>query len=79
MAEYKGTILAGIEPLAFTNSQTAVMSRTSRGNYLIGANQNMRYQLMWDGLNEDESPSKSNFSSGEGMFIPLLFLLLHLI
>ena len=66
MAKYKGTIIAGIQPLDYLGSQLAQMSRTDRSNHLMSANKSLRYQLMWNGLNEGQTPSKDNWVTTGG-------------
>lgn len=75
MAKYKGTIIAGIQPVDFTSSQLAQMSRTERNNYLMSANKSLRYQVMWNGLNEGQAPSKTRFNanSQKGDIINIIF------
>ena len=75
MAKYKGTIIAGIQPLDTMGSQLAQMSRTSRSNYLMSANKSLRYQVMWNGLNEGQAPNKNSFnsSSSKGDIINIIF------
>ena len=75
MAKYKGTIIAGIQPYDTTGSQLALMSRTDRFNNLMSANKNLRYQVMWNGLNEGQAPSKTRFnsSSNKGDIINIIF------
>ena len=75
MARYKGTIIAGIQPIDYTGSQLYEMSRTHRSNHLMSANKTLRYQLMWNGLNEGQSPNKSRFnsSSNKGDIINVVF------
>lgn len=75
MAKYKGTIIAGIQPIDFTGSQLAQMSRTDRSNHLMSANKSLRYQVMWNGLNEGQAPSKTRFNAGsqKGDIINIIF------
>ena len=75
MAKYKGTIIAGIQPLDYTGSQLAQMSRTNRSNNLMSANKSLRYQVMWNGLNEGQAPNKNSFnpSSNKGDIINIIF------
>ena len=75
MAKYKGTIIAGIQPYDTTGSQLALMSRTDRFNNLMSANKSLRYQVMWNGLNEGQAPSKTRFnsSSNKGDIINIIF------
>ena len=75
MAKYRGTIIAGIQPYDTTGSQLALMSRTDRFNNLMSANKNLRYQVMWNGLNEGQEPSKTRFnsSSNKGDIINIIF------
>tara|TARA_R110000764_G_scaffold97759_2_gene181965 strand:- start:1463 stop:3550 length:2088 start_codon:yes stop_codon:yes gene_type:complete len=75
MAKYKGSIFAGIQPLDYAGSQLYQMSRTNRSNHLMSANKTLRYQLMWNGLRENQAPSKEGFSSstGKGQIINVIF------
>jgi hypothetical protein len=75
MARYKGTIFAGIQPLDFSGSQLEQMARTDRSNHLMSANKSLRYQVMWNGLNEGQAPSKNGFnaSSNKGEIINMIF------
>ena len=75
MAKYKGTIIAGIQPLDYSGSQLYEMSRTNRSNNLMSANKSLRYQIMWNGLNEGQAPNKNNFnpSSNKGDIINIIF------
>ena len=75
MAKYKGTIIAGIQPLDYAGSQLAQMSRTNRSNDLMSANKSLRYQVMWNGLNEGQAPNKNSFnpSSNKGDIINIIF------
>ena len=75
MAKYKGSIFAGIQPLDYTLSQLYEMSRTRRGNNLISANSNLRFQLMWNGLKDNQAPNKNSFNinSNKGDIINVIF------
>lgn len=75
MAKYKGTIFAGIQPLDFSGSQLEQMARTDRSNHLMSANKSLRYQVMWNGLKENQAPSKTGFntSSSKGEIINMIF------
>jgi len=74
MAGFNGTISAGIQPFDFDNSSNlATMSYNWRANNLKSAHTQMRYQLIWDGLNENQEPLASNFSSGDGDIINVIF------
>ena len=75
MAKYKGTIIAGIQPFDTIGSQLAQMSRTDRSNHLMSANKSLRYQLMWNGLNEGQAPNKNSFNptSNKGDIINIIF------
>ena len=75
MARYKGVIFAGIQPLDYTGSQLAQMSRKNRSNHLMSANKSLRYQVMWNGLNEAQAPSKAAFnaSNNKGDIINIIF------
>ena len=74
MAKYKGSIFAGIQPIDYLGSQLANMSRTNRSNSLMSANKTLRYQLMWNGLDEDKAPSKDSWTqTGRGDIINIIF------
>ena len=74
MAGFNGTIEAGIQPFDFDNSSNlATMSYNWRANNLKSAHTQMRYQVIWDGLNENQEPLASNFSSGNGDIINVIF------
>lgn len=75
MAKYKGIIETGIQPVGFANSQLENMSYNWRANYLKSANTPLRYQVMWNGLNEHQTPSKSgyNTSTQKGEIINMVF------
>ena len=74
MAGFNGTIAAGIQPFDFDNtSNLATMSYNWRGNNLKSAHTQMRYQVIWDGLNENEEPLASNFSTPDGDIINIIF------
>ena len=51
------------------------MSRTDRSNHLMSANKSLRYQVMWNGLNEGQAPNKNSFnpSSNKGDIINIIF------
>lgn len=75
MAKYKGIIETGIQPVGFSGSQLENMSYNWRSNYLKSANTQLRYQVMWNGLNEHETPSKSGYNSQteKGEIINMVF------
>lgn len=75
MARYKGTIIAGIQPFDNNNSNLANMSYNWRANYLKSAHTQMRYQVIWNGLRDDETPSASNFnqSNSKGDIVNIVF------
>lgn len=75
MAKYKGIIETGIQPVGFLGSQLENMSYNWRSNYLKSANTQLRYQVMWNGLNEHETPSKSGYNSQteKGEIINMVF------
>ncbi len=64
MATINGNIYDSFAPVSFANSAKS-LSKNWRNNYLVSANVPKRYQIRWDGLNEAETPSKSN---GTGIF-----------
>ena len=59
MATINGNIYDSFAPLSFSNSAKS-LSLNWRSNYLVSANVPKRYQIRWDGLNEQESPTKAN-------------------
>lgn len=80
MAGFNGTIEAGIQPFDTSTSNLATMSYNWRANNLKSAHTQMRYQVIWTGLNENEEPSKNNFTGlptsttvGDGDVINMVF------
>jgi len=75
MAKYKGIIFSGIQPYGDPSDNLIYMSYGWRANFLKSANTQMRYQVMWNGLNENQAPSKSNFNAGnnKGDIINMVF------
>ena len=75
MARYKGTIIAGIQPFDTATSNLANMSYNWRANYLKSAHTQMRYQVIWNGLKDDETPSASNFNANnnKGDIVNIVF------
>jgi len=75
MARYKGTIIAGIQPFDTATSNLANMSYNWRANYLKSAHTQMRYQVIWNGLKDDETPSASGFNSSnnKGEIVNIVF------
>lgn len=80
MAGFNGTIEAGIQPFDNDSSNLATMSYNWRANYVKSAYTQMRYQLIWGGLNENEEPLASNFTGlpssttvGNGDVINVIF------
>ena len=73
MAGFNGTISAGIQPFDNSSSNLGTMSYNWRANYVKSAHTQMRYQVIWDGLNENEEPLASNFSTGNGDIINVIF------
>ena len=73
MADFNGQIYTEIQPFASISSNLANMSYNWRANYLKSASTNLRYQISWNGLNENQEPSKANFSSGSGDVINIIF------
>ena len=61
MAGFNGTIAAGIQPFDTSSSNLGAMSYNWRANYVKSAHTQMRYQVIWDGLNENQEPLASNF------------------
>ena len=75
MARYKGVITAGIQPVGFTGDNLLNLSYNWRANYLKSANTPLRYQVMWNGLDDNEQPSKANFNANnnKGDIINMVF------
>jgi hypothetical protein len=80
MAGFNGTIEAGIQPFDNSTSNLATMSYNWRANYVKSAYTPMRYQIIWTGLNENQEPSKTNFTGlpssttvGDGDVINMVF------
>ena len=75
MAKYKGVIITGIQPFGDINSNLANLSYNWRANYLKSAHTQMRYQVIWNGLNDNESPSASGFNANanKGEIVNMVF------
>jgi len=73
MAGFNGTIAAGIQPFDASSSNLGTMSYNWRANYVKSAHTQMRYQVIWTGLNENQEPLASNFSTGNGDIINIIF------
>ena len=75
MARYKGIIFSGIQPYGDPSDNLIYMSYGWRANFLKSANTQMRYQVMWNGLNENQAPSKANFNANnnKGDIINMVF------
>ena len=75
MARYKGIIFSGIQPYGEPSDNLIYMSYDWRANFLKSANTQMRYQVMWNGLNENQEPSKASFnpSNNRGDIINMVF------
>lgn len=75
MARYKGVITAGIQPVGFTGDNLLNLSYNWRANYLKSANTPLRYQVMWNGLDDNQEPSKTNFNedNNKGDIINMVF------
>lgn len=75
MARHKGIIFSGIQPYGEPSDNLIYMSYEWRANFLKSANTQMRYQVMWNGLNENQAPSKANFNAGnnKGDIINMVF------
>tara|TARA_B100001059_G_scaffold206813_1_gene217888 strand:- start:1092 stop:2816 length:1725 start_codon:yes stop_codon:yes gene_type:complete len=75
MARYKGTIFTGIQPTGSDASNLANMSFGWKANYLKSAHTQMRYQVIWNGLNEGQTPSASGFNSSnnKGEIVNIVF------
>ena len=75
MAKYKGVITSGIQPVGFSGDNLKNLSYNWRANYLKSANTPLRYQVMWNGLDDNQEPSKTNFNAGnnKGDIINMVF------
>jgi hypothetical protein len=80
MAGFNSTIEAGIQPFDNSSSNLAQMSYNWRANYVKSAHTQMRYQVIWRGLNENQEPLASNFTGlpssttvGNGDVINVIF------
>lgn len=75
MARYKGVITAGIQPVGFTGDNLLNLSYNWRANYLKSANTPLRYQVLWNGLDDNQEPSKTNFNApnNKGDIINMVF------
>lgn len=80
MAGYNSTIEAGIQPFDTSSSNLATMSYNWRANYVKSVHTQMRYQVIWKGLNENQEPLASNFTGlpssttvGDGDIINIIF------
>ena len=75
MARYIGVITAGIQPLGFIGDNLKNLSYNWRANYLKSVYTPLRYQVMWNGLDDNQEPSKTNFNAGnnKGDIINMVF------
>lgn len=75
MAGINGNVKWGIVPTNVYSSELREMSFTYRSNYLISANNPMRYQIIWNdsSVTEDVEPSPLNFSSNKGDIVNVIF------
>ena len=75
MAKYKGVITTGIQPFGDINSNLTNLSYNWRANYLKSAHTQMRYQVIWNGLNDNASPSASGFNANnnKGEIVNMVF------
>ena len=70
MAGINGSASWGIVPTANANSNLASMSFGYRGNYLISANDQLRYQIQWfngSAVTEGSEASASNWTGGSSL------------
>jgi hypothetical protein len=75
MAKYKGVIITGIQPFGDINSNLTNLSYNWRANNLKSAHTQMRYQVIWNGLNDNASPSASGFNTNanKGEIVNMVF------
>jgi len=76
MANYLGSLSWGIVPLNWDSSNLATMSWNYRANYLKSANDQLRYQVIWsgiNGLNEGVEPSAGNYTGTKGDIVNAIF------
>ena len=60
MAIARGTLSKTIQPYGGTSDNLINLSWNWRANYMKSANTQMRYQIEWNGLDENQEPSKAN-------------------
>tara|TARA_R110000824_G_scaffold52721_9_gene146478 strand:+ start:1905 stop:3716 length:1812 start_codon:yes stop_codon:yes gene_type:complete len=76
MAGINGSVSWGIVPTANANSNLASMSFGYRGNYLISANDQLRYQIQWfngSAVTEGSEASASNWTGSKGDLASVVF------
>ena len=73
MAIARGTLSKTIQPYGGTSDNLINLSWNWRANYMKSANTQMRYQIEWNGLDENQEPSKANFISNAGDVINIVF------
>tara|TARA_R110000822_G_C15300107_1_gene491877 strand:- start:192 stop:1910 length:1719 start_codon:yes stop_codon:yes gene_type:complete len=73
MAIARGTLSKTIQPYGGTSDNLINLSWNWRANYMKSANTQMRYQIEWSGLDENQEPSKANFISNAGDVINIVF------
>ena len=73
MAIARGTLSKTIQPYGGTSDNLINLSWNWRANYMKSANTQMRYQIEWNGLDENQEPSKANFTSNAGDVINIVF------
>tara|TARA_R110001592_G_scaffold116521_1_gene317991 strand:+ start:30 stop:1712 length:1683 start_codon:yes stop_codon:yes gene_type:complete len=72
MATINGVIYDSFSPISFSNSAKS-LSLNWRSNYLVSANVPKRYQVRWNGLNEAQTPLKTNGTANSGDIINMVF------
>jgi hypothetical protein len=72
MADINGVIYDSFSPISFSNSAKS-LSLNWRSNYLVSANVPKRYQVRWNGLNEAQTPLKTNGTANSGDIINMVF------
>ena len=73
MATVNGQVSWGFVPLAWSDSNLYGAFPNYRNKYICSANDPLRYQVQWTGLNEDQNASAGNYSGSSGDLIRVSF------
>tara|TARA_R110000737_G_scaffold266921_2_gene274496 strand:- start:47 stop:1813 length:1767 start_codon:yes stop_codon:yes gene_type:complete len=75
MAGINGSVEWGIVPLNWDGTELATMAHNYRSNYLVSANNPIRYQIIWNSgsMSEDKEPSPLNYSGSNGDVVNVIF------